>query len=163
VLLFTEDWGEVEECLCHGDLNAGNILVNSQHNRAAFIDFQNTGFHNIFRDFVSFESSIRIDYNDGDTRLSPNIALKNEIQLSNGNEGVWSGYLAEISKVRGVAFANFPVSEGSNRKSLYLIASYIHFSWLVTRFSTDWSPEAKRRLCLGAFASLCGLETLTET
>ncbi len=61
-LLFTNDWGRVEECISHGDLNANNILVNSSKDSVVFIDFQNTGRHHIYRDFISFESSIRIDW-----------------------------------------------------------------------------------------------------
>ncbi|MCG8431793.1 MAG: aminoglycoside phosphotransferase family protein, partial [Candidatus Omnitrophica bacterium] len=61
-LLFSQNWGKYTECICHGDLNSGNIMCDKSLTRIAFIDFQNTGYAHVFLDFISLESSIRIYY-----------------------------------------------------------------------------------------------------
>jgi hypothetical protein len=156
-ILFTEDWGYVEECVCHGDLNANNILVNPKTSGVAFIDFQKTGYHNIYRDFISYESSLRIDWGEGVDPSDLGDLLAAEIALAEGGTVVTSGYLMEVQQVRKAAFANFPELEGERagvaRRALFLFAAHIHYSWLALRFN-DFPPEAYPRLLLGAFAAL---------
>lgn len=156
-LLFTEDWGDVEECVCHGDLNANNILVNSKGGGIAFIDFQNTGYHNIFRDFVSFESSVRIDWGGALAADELEELFLLEIDIAENSEITDRDYLTHIASVRRAAFGNFPIDSLGRRRNLYLLAAFVHFSWLVTRFD-DWSREGYLRLMIGAFASLVALD-----
>jgi hypothetical protein len=158
-LIFTEDWGPVEECICHGDLNANNILVNTSGHRMAFIDFQSTGFHNIFRDFVSLESSVRIDWSGDVLDHEMREQFEREILAVEGDLTGLTGYLAEVCKIRHAALSNFPIIPGGNRRAQYLIASFIHFSWLATRFD-DWTGAGYRRLLLGAYANLLALAKL---
>lgn len=147
-LLFTEDWGDVVECVCHGDLNANNILVNSTDTGIAFIDFQRTGYHNIFRDFVSFESSIRVEWGEEvDEAAIEDLFLAEIKSIETGNY-TGSAYLELVGKIRNVAYQNF----SKNSSDHYLIAAYIHFSWLVTRFDF-WKRSQRIRLCLGACAA----------
>lgn len=61
--LFSEHWGvSVIECISHGDLNAGNIMVRSDTAAFSFIDFRHTGWHHRARDFCSIEGSLRTLY-----------------------------------------------------------------------------------------------------
>lgn len=152
-LIFTDDWGFVEECISHGDLNANNILVNSNSQGMAFIDFQSTGFHNIYRDFVSLESSLRIDWADDVDASGFHELLLQELEVAEGNDIIVRGYLGQVKKIRAAAFSNFPLTNTNNRHIQHLIATFVHFSWLATRFD-DWSKTAYARLLFGAFASL---------
>lgn len=160
-LLFTNDWGTVEECVCHGDLNANNVLVNSERHAIAFIDFQKTGYHNMFRDFISFESSIRIEWGEVLDMANLGAALREEIALATDDGPVTWNYLRQVQLIRNVAFANFPPDSEGRRKKLHLIASFVHFSWLATRFS-DWTAEGYARLLLGAYAALVALGRLEQ-
>jgi hypothetical protein len=47
------------EAVCHGDLNATNIVCTND-GQVAYIDFQDSGPAHIFQDFASVESSIRL-------------------------------------------------------------------------------------------------------
>jgi CheY-like chemotaxis protein len=48
-------------CICHGDLHGGNIMVSENKKDMVFIDFQDTGHHHVFTDFVFFENALRKD------------------------------------------------------------------------------------------------------
>ena len=153
-------------------MNANNVLVNRQRLSVAFIDFQHTGYHNIYRDFVSFESSIRIDWGEAVDIADAEELLQEEIQMcKDGSRRRYkSKYLDKIAIVRDAAFANFPIDgqehdggvSGERRYALYLIAAYVHYSWLVSRFWKDWQPAARARLILGAFSSLAALQELRD-
>jgi Phosphotransferase enzyme family len=157
-LVLTEDWGTVEECVSHGDLHCGNILVNRNSGALAFIDFQQTGPHYIFRDFVSVESSIRIDWNAALDRDDLQRCFGQEIQLAELQEPNADGsYVGLCAKVREAAFLNFPIRDVSARRELMLLGAYTQFSWLLTRFP-NWEKTARQRLLLGVFASLVGLQ-----
>ena len=52
-------FGDLIECITHGDLNLGNLLVD-EHGDSWLIDFQSTGFSHYFRDFVELDTCIRI-------------------------------------------------------------------------------------------------------
>lgn len=161
-LILTEDWGMVDECISHGDLHCGNILVNRGSGALAFIDFQQTGVHYIFRDFISVESSVRIDWKQSPESLNCRAALQGEIDLalmSRSDDG--DLYLRLCKKIRETGFANFPSPEPHFRQRLMLLGAFTQFSWLVTRF-TDWSDIAKRRLLLGAFGALVGLQRMRD-
>jgi hypothetical protein len=160
--IFTEDWGDVEECISHGDLNSSNILMNERQG-VAFIDFQHTGFHNIFRDFVSYESSVRIEYSGDLSIRECASAFAKEMELASGRYPDANGYLRDIIAVRQTAFLNFATSSSNDRRNVHLIAAYIHFSWLVTRFEGEWTAAGSRRLMIGAFAALATLGQYTST
>lgn len=155
-LIFTEDWGDVEECVCHGDLNANNILVNNKKGGIAFIDFQHTGYHNIYRDFVCYESSIRIDWG-GELNRDVRQLVADEISVFELTRINYDGYVENIYRIRKAAQDNFPFCDSKSRINTYLISSYIHFSWLATRFS-DWTEDGCKRLIIGAISSLITLE-----
>ena len=160
-LIFTNNWGKVLECICHGDLNANNILVNERISGIAFIDFQNTGYHNIYRDFISFEGSIRIDWPDIVASGDLCGALHHEIDLYYNKYNGGISYIDNILLIRNAAFKNFAADIDTNRRRLYLVASYVHFCWLATRFR-EWTEFGYRRLLIGAAASLICLQKVID-
>ncbi len=48
-------------CICHGDLHGGNVLIVPNTDIILFIDFEDTGFHHVYTDFVFIENAIRKD------------------------------------------------------------------------------------------------------
>ncbi|WP_445372105.1 aminoglycoside phosphotransferase family protein [Methylomonas sp. HW2-6] len=155
-LILTEDWGCVEECICHGDMHGGNILVQPRNRAIVFIDFQNTGYHHIFKDFISLESSIRIDW-PNTLNNSIKEVIEDEIKLALYTQDSYKEeYLNMCSVIRDSAFSNFPIDGRPSRLNTYLVAAYIQYCWLATRF--EWTDDAVKRLLLGAFASIVGLE-----
>jgi hypothetical protein len=58
--IFSEYWNiKAHECIAHGDLNAGNVMVKPGSSDFSFIDFRYTGWHHRARDFCSIEGSLR--------------------------------------------------------------------------------------------------------
>ncbi|MFO1359535.1 phosphotransferase [Plasticicumulans sp.] len=161
-LILAKDWGKIEECISHGDLHCGNILVHPGSGDVAFIDFQHTGYHYLFRDFVSVESSIRIEWPSVIMINDVTELLDQEILLSTFDANApLEPYLQYCYKIRKVALINFPENSTNSRRSMYLIGLYTQYLWLVTRFD-HWNKSSKIRLLLGAFASLMGLQILRD-
>ena len=148
-LIFTNTLGEVTECICHGDLNGNNVMFEKNSGALSFIDFQSTGYHNIFRDFVSFESSVRLDWRECPNEpnsLRDYVAFEQAL-ITRASASVLPEYVTQCGQVRHAAFANF------ERSDLYVVAALIHFWWLAVRFD-DWTPHAYRRLLGCVVASL---------
>ncbi len=161
--LFNRDWGMVTECVCHGDLNGNNVMYTGEGNEVAFIDFQHTGFHHLFRDFVSFESSVRLEIPGEDQHW----AEQRFPDVLNGEERLVSAtwdrldsdgtYIGEISKIRHAANQNFP----SESFALYLIANTVHSLWLLEK-GERWPQYQKHRLLAAVVAGLEGLDRLAR-
>ena len=117
--LFGRAHGDFKSCIRHGDLHAGNILVTAS-NDLSFIDFQETGRGHIFDDFVSLETSIRLDYGLNDpTKCTEDFfnLLENELLLARGHENSLP-YGSLVAQIREYAIGNF----GSTDFSRYIYA-----------------------------------------
>lgn len=116
-------------CICHGDLNANNILV-SENNDITFIDFQKTKRGHVFDDFVTLEGSVRMSINY-------NMPFKDNIGIEYaqiiGDEDMIQKYAnssamhieelyAMFGKMRKYAFDNIP--EEDTRNYYYALALY---------------------------------------
>lgn len=164
-VLKTRDFGPLEECISHGDMNANNMIVDDKAKTIAFIDFEKTGFWHVYRDFVSFESSIRLDMNSL-KRIKPNgVAtfadrFKWEQQLVTArfeglNRKTVPEYIRQISLVRQVASENH--GRGFNE---YLLGALVHHWWLLVRFKDRlWDEKQIERLASMVLASWIELMT----
>lgn len=148
--LFNREWGIVSECVCHGDLNGNNILYSDDGKNVVFIDFQATGFWHVFRDFISFESGVRLelpiaseqkDLDPGERFVA---YVKEELALNSDRweqTGSSIKYLSECTKVRLAAHENF----SDETYDLYCIANIVHSMWLFDK-AEKWGVEKQIRL-----------------
>lgn len=147
---------KVPKCICHGDLNANNIFVNK--NNIALIDFEQTGPHHIFRDFISFESSVRSLYAPTggrtasfDDLLDLEIALLRDRNVSVNGDAV----LLEVQRIRQSAFRLFPQGE----PKLYAATLALHL-WKLLGFRenstdmTEWGERGERYIAAGLISAL---------
>jgi CheY-like chemotaxis protein len=152
--ILTHPWSSFQTCICHGDLHAGNIMSAQTTPGMVFIDFQDTGHHHVFTDFIFFENAIRKDGGfayptEPEWMLQ---AEKSEIALSLKDEEAplepqpWETMLL-IRDVRTRAFKNF---RKEPREHYFVHA--LGFLLLMFRMS-DVAPEAKERLA--AFFIAC--------
>jgi hypothetical protein len=138
-------------------------MYTGDDSEVAFIDFQNTGFHHLFRDFVSFESSVRLELPDADQGWTEEqfiSVLEGEEQLVRMKWDRLSGdvfYINQISKVRHAANQNFPDEDFSH----YLLANTVHSLWLLAK-GGRWPAYQKRRLVAAILAGLTGLSELRK-
>lgn len=154
-LLFTNEWGTTKETICHGDMNANNVMFEEKSRTIAFIDFLGTGYNHIYRDFVSLESSVRLDWLAARSEPDFFALLEDEVSAVDlQSESVVNEYLKQCIAIRKMAESNFhPISMRQ-----YYFGAAIHFWWLAVRFD-DWSDEAYKRLCAGTLAALGHLES----
>jgi hypothetical protein len=96
-------WGEFQSCIRHGDLHGGNVLI-SNAGDLAFIDFQDTGRGHVFEDFVTFEASIRLNYEAGGSLEE--LILQENAQFDKGDSQL--AYSSLLQRIRRYAFDNFP-------------------------------------------------------
>jgi hypothetical protein len=108
--IFQREWGATPECYSHGDLNSNNIIMNSKATKLALIDFADAGRTHVFRDFISFESSIRLEWPESpDETTTPLLSLSAiEHRALSGDFTDAPPYLAQIRKVRQAANELFP-------------------------------------------------------
>jgi DNA-binding NarL/FixJ family response regulator len=152
--ILTNPWSSFQTCICHGDLHAGNIMSAQTTPGMVFIDFQDTGHHHVFTDFIFFENAIRKDGGFAYPAEPASIvqAEKSEIAaLLKGEEASlgaqsWNA-LSLIREVRMRAFRNFP----EEPREHYFVHALI-FLLLMFRMA-DVAPEAKERLA--AFFIAC--------
>jgi len=164
-LIFAHGWGPVTECVCHGDLNGNNLLYAGGDAPVVFIDFQDTGFWHVFRDFVSFEVSVRlerpVERKEGETDEELfRRYLKMERQLA---EAQWdlldtsAGYVHQISRVRNAAHSNF----GDESFALYLVANIVHTLWMFER-AEKWAVHKRLRMAATILESTYAMAKLRE-
>jgi hypothetical protein len=153
--VFGRDWGTIVTCVCHGDMNGSNIMYTGDREEVAFIDFQNTGFHYLFKDFVSFESSVRLEFSGDDLKWDEShflTVLEGERRLIAG-EWIRSeddgSYIGQISKVRYAANQNFL----EEKFQTYVLANTVHSLWLLEK-SPKWAPYKQRRLLAAILAGI---------
>ena len=146
------------ECLSHGDLNSGNILVRSGATEFCFIDFQHTGWHHRARDFCSLEGSIR----------TLQFEKRNRTFVERINEEIQAWDRANTKKFGGVESfrlideLRFLYFQNHDSSVLELaMASFIHTWWLLS-FSS-WNTFQRRRLLSYFLATLfCIQENMLE-
>lgn len=157
--IFGRNWGSVICCVCHGDMNGNNIMYTGDRQEVAFIDFQNTGFHYLFKDFISFESSIRLEFPSEDIAwederfteildLETNCIRRGWIQSQSN-----ISYIDQISKVREAAHHNFM----EEKFEMYVLANTVHSLWLLEK-SLKWADYKQRRLMAAVLAGVSFLQ-----
>ena len=139
-----------KECLSHGDLNSGNILVRNDSTEFCFIDFQHTGYHHIARDFCSLEGSFRtLQFEEKAISFAERVEEERKA-WARCEERSFSGdaRFQLIDELRRHFFANHKSS------ALELaIANLIHTWWLLS-FASEWNEFTRRRLIAFFFATL---------
>jgi hypothetical protein len=158
--LFARNWSvPIIECICHGDMHGGNIMVKPNTGDFAFIDFQHTGWHHRARDFCSLEGSIRTwfprtddvrNFSDYFFReidwvlRQEDIIERNELR----NDREVSGH------IRNLFLKNF---KGSNYTE-YVIASIVHSIWMLS-FANSWAESQQEILVAKILAEMIFLQT----
>lgn len=146
-------------CMCHGDLNANNIFVTPSNNAIALIDFEQTGLHHVFRDFVSFESSVRSLYAPANFNwlgfsdlVNLEISLLTDVCANVGGDAI----LEQVQHIRQAAFERFPDVD----HALYKGALALHL-WKLCGFRDNdksrWSVEGERHVVSGLVAALASM------
>ncbi|MDU8927671.1 phosphotransferase [Alisedimentitalea sp. MJ-SS2] len=153
-LLFTNNWTNALETICHGDMNANNIMYEPKSGTIAFIDFLRTGLNHIYRDFISLESSVRLDWKSSKSKRKFRTLYEDEMRGFSLDPAIThASYLKRCVEIRRTAEQNFrPVP-----MTQYYFGAVIHFWWLSVRFD-HWSDAAYQRLCLGTLCALKNLE-----
>jgi hypothetical protein len=150
----------VVSALGHGDLHSGNVIVGYEKQSIALIDFQYSGERNVFKDFVSLETSCRIDdLCDGiDSTDTFWLRVAEERCVLEGKSGS-RAYLKAASTIRDAAFAAFPAElgvagggAGSHVCELYALSLAFHLFKLV---AMEKLPLKARRQLLAGFVA-CG-------
>jgi hypothetical protein len=162
-LIFSNEWGKVSECVCHGDMNGNNLLYAGEGSPVVFIDFQDTGFSHVFRDFVTFESSIRLECPDDRLDNEDDLAMfKRYLAVERALAAAqWSkidrehGYVSYASDIRAAANSNF----GAEPLALYLVANVVHTLWLFEK-SRKWAVHKRLRLAATILESALALYKL---
>jgi thiamine kinase-like enzyme len=160
--LKTMDFGTLTQCISHGDMNANNMIVNDHVDSLAFIDFEKTGFWHVYRDFISFESSIRLDFNSlkrvkpDDADFRDRFAWESVLASAEFNlpmTGKIPEYIALVHRVRRSASLNH-----SRSFREYLLGTLVHHWWLLVRFYDElWTKKQRERLAAMVLASWCDL------
>lgn len=94
---------EYMECICHGDLHSGNVLV-TERSDIVFIDFQLTGLGHVYEDFVTFEASLRCLW---PLKVNLESSLESEWRLLNGEVDSDSEYEVLVNSLRLQAAETF--------------------------------------------------------
>ncbi|MBZ8135496.1 hypothetical protein CLD20_19665 [Afifella sp. IM 167] len=155
--LFAVGRGAFIETICHGDLNSNNIMISGTE--LTFIDFQSTGRKHVFRDFVTFESSIRLYYSDapddGKTCIECEgvISSADVLQERIGDKPDLPEMYRLILRVRQAAMRNFPDEPMSN----YLYGATV-FSLRLLRI-TELSPKQYTRLLCQIVSGMSRIKT----
>lgn len=150
---------KVAKCICHGDLNANNIFFHGGN--LALIDFEQTGPNHVFRDFVSFESSVRSLYapsTSGHTPFEELVDLELALLREPDMIVLQDPVLLQVQRIRAAAFKRFPYAE----PVLYTATILLHL-WKLIGFRNDtsansiWGDRGERYLAAGLTAALMSL------
>jgi len=156
---------DIALCYCHGDFNSNNIFISAEKRGVALIDFEYSGKDHVYKDFVSFESSLRTEYLLQDRvplSFSELVAMEVDYLTKFGvaGEAVSVPYLTQIDRVRCAASSRY----GDQSSLLYSTALGFHSVKLLGLSSLDgerakqhlppvWNREQKKRLCAAVFAA----------
>lgn len=151
--LFGSPHGKYLSCICHGDLNSSNVIV-AENDEIIFIDFQDAGRGHVFEDFVTLESSVRLNHDNGVgedwNRL---LELEEKIEFGEHLTGLPDAYKT-IAKIRKLAVKNFPTESKFNY--FYSIAAF-HFRLLRVK---DLNETQKNRCVSTILVSLSKMDEL---
>jgi hypothetical protein len=159
-LIFSNKWGSVPLCVCHGDLNGNNILSTEGGDSVVLIDFQDTGMWHVFRDFVSLEISARLEWpEDRQTGEDDSAVMKRyllwESTLRTGAATGVKGYLDGIRSIRDAAKEKFSEAPFT----VYLAANIVHAMWLFEK-GARWAPHKRMRLAASILESSLALSDM---
>lgn len=152
----------VPVCVGHGDLNATNVLVSKHNGSISIIDFEYCGEANAYKDFVSFECSIRLESKSGSgdagASFSDEVAL--ELELFSG-EISRQDYTESVKAIIGVRESCKTCFERQQPRftfsdKLYAIALNFHIFKLIGIKSLD--VESRQKLLASYVASGLFLE-----
>lgn len=151
---------EVLEARCHGDLNANNVFVNESHTAIALIDFDSAGFHYLFRDHVSLESSVRsLSVQDADIPLAELLrfeALIHQLVTSDVEDcGGCPPALEQVLLLRRIAYqehsdANWAVYDVGLALHCYKLLGFRD----LPSGPSEWGPIGDRLLLSALISSL---------
>lgn len=142
------------ECVSHGDLNSGNILIRSGSDEFCFIDFQHTGWHHRAMDFCSFEGSVRTLVRERVSRTFSQRVRDEFDGWERMEQETWlsDGPMKLIDETRRLFLLNH-----SGSAEEFALASIYHTLWLLG-FDT-WNDFEKRRLLAFFLATLWWLRS----
>jgi len=150
---------KVPMCICHGDLNANNIFHSAKRAGIALIDFEQTGIHHVFRDFISFESSVRSLFQPVKAPVLPLgdlVDLERALLQDVDTNVSASPVLEELQKIRRAAFERFPHAD----RAIYTASLALHL-WKLLGFrdnnKSQWHASGERHLTSGLAAALGSL------
>jgi len=142
----------VEVGFVHGDLNANNVFLSGDDGRLAMIDFEYSGEDHVYKDFISLESSIRLDFQSKRLATMPleRLIADERALLQNCDVALAADaveYLAGVQRIRQAAVARLekPIARS------YAIGLGLH-SLKLLRFTVN-SIGQQRALCAAVFAS----------
>lgn len=140
-----------QQCICHGDLHAGNVMLSPDGLGMVFIDFQDTGRHHVFTDFVFFENAIRKDGcfdwgNSAEHLMHERSAIRDALGVKAPESPVKEGDRL-IRLVRNQAIANFKDEPMENYFLHALVFSILMLS--------GRELESRARERLAAFVIAC--------
>jgi Ternary complex associated domain 9 len=152
--IFQREWGPTPECYSHGDLNSNNIIMNSKATKLALIDFADAGRTHVFRDFISFETSIRLEWPVSSDEDAAGLLQLGQIELQalKRNYDEAPAYLQQIRRVRQVANDRFPAVPASH----YAICLGLNV-WKVNAVK-EWPLVAQKRALACYWACLSSLQ-----
>jgi hypothetical protein len=157
--LFAKNWGvPVIECICHGDMHGGNIMVKPNSSEFAFIDFRHTGWHHRARDFCSLEGSIRTWFPRKDEVKDFIKYFERECSwIEDGQDLVDRGRYGDdrsvVGQVRNLFLKNF---KGSTYLE-YILATLVHSIWMLS-FDSTWAESQKEILLAKILAEMSFLQ-----
>lgn len=154
-LLFSRNWGLIRECVCHGDMNGGNVIFSGGDTNVVFIDFQRTGYWYLFRDFISFESSTRLEYPVAKAATSPSwwerlgqlMDVETKLYAQEWDCTDLPEYGSHVCRIRQAAHLNFK----SEPFEIYVFANLVHCLWLFQK-AASWGDEKRLRLAASILA-----------
>ncbi|QIO61581.1 phosphotransferase [Rhizobium leguminosarum] len=150
--------GSIDLCFGHGDLNANNIFIDSSGKNLAMIDFEYAGLDHCYKDFVSLESSFRLEYRKGPFPVMTLLDLVAvEKALLADVVGAVEGepdYVEPVRQLRKAAVARFGAPLGVN----YFVALGLH-SLKLLGVDADWRPDQKKALAAAALAAASSAES----
>jgi len=153
--LTARNWGSVSLAFCHGDFNSRNIFLDEKTSRCALIDFEQSGAHHIYRDFISFEYSVRGEFNvsiAGEENLGELIQAERDLAANVAVTFPKYEYISHVLTIRAAARKKF----GEEEWPAYNIASMLH-AWKLCALDA-WTEKGKKRIGAALLATLLELK-----
>lgn len=150
----------VPEAIGHGDFNTNNVIFSPDRSLATLIDFEYCGYDYLFKDFISFECSLRVDEraltSDGPkefescVRAELHLLEREEIDKLPKSCSQYADYLYRINSIRVAARGMADRLEVDFDRSLYNLALSFHSLKLLG--IPNW-PRSNSFLLLAAYVA----------